>query len=362
VLDDRKLAVLRAVVEDYVATRDPVGSRALVERHGLDVSPATIRNDMAVLEEEGYIVAPHTSAGRIPTEKGYRLFVDRLSQIKPLSAAERRAIDRFMAGALDLDDMVRRTVRLLAQLTRQVAIVQYPSLTRSTVQHVELVSVAPGRMLLVLITSAGRVDQRVVDVPEALSEDLLARLRGALNAAVVGRRLTDATSTVEVVEDSFADEHRPVVDAVVATLIETLVARSEERLAVAGTANLSVFAQDFPTAVAPVLEALEEHMVLLRLLGEVSGSDPVAVGNQLSATPAMVGVAASGTTSAVTVRIGAENPQGLAGTSVIATGYGPDDRPLARLGVVGPTRMDYPGAMAAVAAIARYLSRTIDAS
>jgi len=349
VLDDRKLAVLRAVVEDYVATRDPVGSKALVERHGLDVSPATIRNDMAVLEEEGYIAAPHTSAGRIPTDKGYRLFVDRLGQIKPLSPAERRAIDRFMDGALDLDDLVRRTVRLLAQLTRQVAVVQYPSLTRSTVQHVELVSVAPGRMLLVLITSSGRVEQRVVDVPEGLSEDLVGRLRGALNAAVVGKRLTDATTTVENVEEAFPDEHRPVVDAVVATLIETLVARSEERLAVAGTANLSLFAQDFPTAVAPVLEALEEHVVLLRLLGEAaSPHQSVALGTM-------------GSAGSLTVRIGTENPQGLAGTSVVATGYGPEAQPFARLGVVGPTRMDYPGAMGAVAAIARYLSRILDA-
>ncbi len=360
-LDDRKLAVLRAVVEDYVATRDPVGSKALVERHGLDVSPATIRNDMAVLEEDGYITAPHTSAGRIPTDKGYRLFVDRLSEIKPLSPAERRAIDRFMDGALDLDDLVRRTVRLLAQLTRQVAVVQYPSLTRSTVQHVELVSIAPGRMLLVLITSAGRVEQRVVDVPEGLSEELVGRLREALNAAVVGKRLTDATSTVEVVEDAFPDEHRPMVDAVVATLIETLVARSEERLAVAGTANLSVFAQDFPTAVAPVLEALEEHVVLLRLLEEATS--PLATG-ALATGALATGARTTGarTTGALTVRIGAENPRGLSGTSVVATGYGPDDRPIARLGVVGPTRMDYPGAMGAVAAIARYLSRIIDSS
>ena len=105
-LDDRKLAVLRAIVEDYVSTNEPVGSKALAERHNLGVSPATIRNDMAALEEQGYITQPHTSAGRVPTDKGYRLFVDRLSQIKPLSAAERRAIETFLAGAVDLDDVV----------------------------------------------------------------------------------------------------------------------------------------------------------------------------------------------------------------------------------------------------------------
>src|ERR671938_98802 len=101
-LDERKLAVLRAIVQDFVSTEEPVGSRALVERHNLGVSPATIRNDMAILEEEGYITQPHTSAGRIPTDKGYRLFVDRLASVKPLSPAERRAIERFLDGAVDL--------------------------------------------------------------------------------------------------------------------------------------------------------------------------------------------------------------------------------------------------------------------
>ena len=138
-LDDRKLEVLRAIVEDYVSTQEPVGSKALVERHNLGVSPATIRNDMAALEDEGYIAQPHTSAGRVPTDKGYRLFVDRLSTVKPLSSPERRAIQTFLEGAADLDDVVLRTVKLLAQLTRQVAVVQYPSLSRSSVRHVEVV-------------------------------------------------------------------------------------------------------------------------------------------------------------------------------------------------------------------------------
>ena len=124
--EPRKLEVLRAIVEDYVHSREPVGSKALVERHHLGVSSATIRNDMAALEDEGYIAQPHTSAGRIPTDKGYRLFVDKLSSVKPLTSAERRAIQNFLDGAVDLDDIVGRTVRLLAQLTRQVASCNIP--------------------------------------------------------------------------------------------------------------------------------------------------------------------------------------------------------------------------------------------
>src|SRR5947199_196696 len=173
--DDRRFAVLRAIVTDYVATHEPVASRSLVERHQFGVSSATIRNDMVALEEEGYIVQPHTSAGRVPTDKGYRLFVDRLSEIKPLSVAERRAVQSFLHGAVDLDDVLRRSVRLLAQLTRQVAVVQYPTLTRSTVRHVELVKITPARMMLVLITDTGRVDQRMVDLGDVITDEDVSR-------------------------------------------------------------------------------------------------------------------------------------------------------------------------------------------
>src|SRR4249919_2676185 len=169
-VEDRKLAVLRAIVEDYVDTQEPVGSKALVERHQLGVSPATVRNDMATLEDEGFITQPHTSAGRVPTDKGYRLFVDRLTTVKPMSPAEKRAISTFLDGAVDLDDVVQRSVRLLAQLTRQVAIVQYPTLARSTVRHVEVVALTPRRLLVVLILSTGRVEQRLVELTTDLSE------------------------------------------------------------------------------------------------------------------------------------------------------------------------------------------------
>ena len=162
-LDERKLAVLRAIVEDYVSTHEPVGSKSLVDRHNLDVSPATIRNDMAASRSRA-ISPSRTSAGRVPTDKGYRLFVDRLSHLKPLSAAERRAIQTYLAQAYGLDDVVMRTVRLLAQLTRQVAVVQYPSLTRSVVRHIELVRLASEKLLVVLITDTGRVEQRTVDL------------------------------------------------------------------------------------------------------------------------------------------------------------------------------------------------------
>ncbi|MGH3771076.1 MAG: heat-inducible transcriptional repressor HrcA, partial [Pseudonocardiaceae bacterium] len=182
--DDRRFEVLRAIVTDYVATHEPVASRSLVERHHFGVSSATIRNDMVALEEDGYIVQPHTSAGRVPTDKGYRLFVDRLSEVKPLSVAERRAVQTFLRGAVDLDDVLRRSVRLLAQLTRQVAVIQYPTLSRSTVRHLEVLAVTPARLMLVLITDAGRVDQRLLARGDVITEEQVAQLRTLLNQAL----------------------------------------------------------------------------------------------------------------------------------------------------------------------------------
>ena len=337
-VEDRKLAVLRAIVEDYVSTQEPVGSKALVERHRLGVSPATVRNDMAALEDEGFITQPHTSAGRIPTDKGYRLFVDRLSQVKPLSAAEKRAITSLLEGAIDLDDVVQRSVRLLAQLTRQVAIVQYPTLSRSTVRHVEVVTLGGHRLLLVLILSTGRVEQRVVELPEPISDETVADIRTRMNRATLGQKLTDATERLVSLPDEFEPGSRAPVALLVAALVEAMSDhRSDERVVVGGTANLARFGEGFDASIKPMLEALEEHVVLLKLHGEAT------------------------TPSTLTVRIGHEVPyQELSTTSVVATGYGPGEEALATLGIVGPTRMDYPGTMATVRAVARYVSKILD--
>ena len=183
----RRAKVLEAIVRDYVSTHEPVASRSLVERHNLRVSPATIRNDMAALEDAGFITQPHTSAGRVPTDAGYRSFVDSLDDIKPLSQAERRAIERLLDGAVDLDDAIAKAVRLLAQLTHHVAVVQYPSLHRSSVRHIELVSLAPTHVMLILITDGGRVEQRVVSFAEPVSEDELNRISKDINAQCSGK-------------------------------------------------------------------------------------------------------------------------------------------------------------------------------
>jgi heat-inducible transcriptional repressor len=333
VSEDRRLAVLRAIVEDYVTTHEPVGSKTLVERHSLGVSPATIRNDMAVLEDEGLIAQPHTSAGRVPTDQGYRLFVDRLSGVKPLSAAEKRAIHQFLDQAVDLDDIMVRTVRLLAQLTRHVAMVQYPSLTKSSVRHIELVPISTSRLMVVVIADTGRVEQRVVECPDSIDEQLVADLRHHLLTALGGKPFAQVPEVLADLIEQLSDHERIAMNAIAATLLDAVTEQLDERIMVGGTAHLARYGQEFPLAIQPVLEALEEQMVLMRLLGEAS--------------------------SGVTVRIGHENPiEGLEATSVVTTGYG--EQQIASLGIVGPTHMDYPGTMGAVIAVAQYVGRILD--
>lgn len=336
--DDRRFEVLRAIVADFVSTKEPIGSKALVERHHLGVSSATVRNDMAVLEAEGYITQPHTSSGRVPTEKGYREFVDRIDDVKPLSSGERRAILTFLESGVDLDDVLRRAVRLLAQLTRQVAIVQYPTLSRSTVRHLEVVALTPARLLLVVITDTGRVDQRVVELGDAIGEHELGQLRERLGAALEGKLLSAASIAVADLASQM-DGHGGLGDAVgraATVLVETLVEHQEERLLLGGTANLTRNTADFGGSLRSVLEALEEQVVVLRLL------------------------AAQQEAGKVTVRIGHETEaEQMAGTSVVSTAYGSLGKVYGGMGVVGPTRMDYPGTIANVAAVARYIGEVL---
>ena len=342
--DERRFEVLRAIVADFVATKEPIGSKSLVDRHNLGVSSATVRNDMAVLEAEGYITQPHTSSGRIPTEKGYREFVDRLDDVKPLSSAERRAIQGFLESGVDLDDVLRRAVRLLAQLTRQVAVVQYPTLSTSTVRHLEVIALTPARLLMVVITDTGRVDQRVVELGDVIDDHQLSQLREMLGQALDGKKLSAASVAVADLAaqlDGRGGQSKSLSDAVgrsATVLLESLVEHSEERLLLGGTANLTRNTADFGGSLRSILEALEEQVVVLRLL------------------------AAQQEAGKVTVRIGHETEaEQMMGTSVVSTTYGTLDTVYGGMGVLGPTRMDYPGTIASVAAVALYIGEVLGA-
>ena len=335
-VSERALQVLQAIVQDYVSSREPVGSKAIVERHQFGVSAATIRNDMAQLEDEELIAAPHTSSGRVPTDKGYRVFVDQLQDLRPLSAGQRQAIAAFLDQSVDLDDVFARTVRLLASLTNQVALVQYPTLGHARVRHVELVPLSATRVMTVFITDGGRVDQRIIELPAEADEVFLGELRAKINSALAGRSLSDVTDLAPKLDEQFAPDRRPAVSVVAEALLGHVDAHRSDRLVMAGAANLVRTESDFAGSVYPVLEAIEEQVTLLKLFREMELDQ-----------------------HGVSARIGRENDEVLRETAVVTSAYRVGADLSAKLGVLGPTRMDYSNNMAAVRAVARYVSRLL---
>ena len=335
-VSERGLQVLRAIVQDYVDTREPVGSKSIVDRHAFGVSAATIRNDMALLEDEDLIVAPHTSSGRVPTDKGYRVFVDHLAELRPLSSAQRTAISSFLDDPADLDDLLSRTVRCLTQLTGQVALVQYPSFARATVTHIELVLLAPMRVLVIVVTDTGRVSQRIVNLPQEITEHDALALKGRLNDLVTGYEVRKASARLEDRRAEAAE-----TDTAIAVLSDAVAEELDEfrqdKLVMAGAATLARRELDFRGSIHPLLEAIEEQATLVRLMEEMVADRE--------------GLAAS---------IGAENAAfGLSEASLVTSDYdAPGSR--ARVGLMGPTRMDYPSNLAAARAVARYLTRLLD--
>lgn len=335
-VSQRGLDVLRAIVQDYVESREPVGSKSIVDRHNFGVSPATIRNEMALLEEENLIVAPHTSSGRVPTDKGYRIFVDHLADTRTISGAQRQAIEKFLDESHDYDDLLQRTSRLLAQLTRQVAVVEYPSLGGAKVQRIELVNISNDRILCILIADNGRIDQRMIECGRDVSEGELNEYILRANGFAAGRSLSEAQGALAGFESHFPPGAQLVASAISAAIADLVAANRTQKLAVSGEANLVRTEEDFSGNLYPVLDAIEEQVVLLKLMCELADdADQVAVS------------------------IGSEHGEsGLRGASLLAGSYS-SGRENAMVGILGPTRMDYSANMAAVQAVSRNLSKLL---
>ncbi|MBM6699321.1 heat-inducible transcriptional repressor HrcA [Bifidobacterium pullorum subsp. saeculare] len=367
--NSRRMLVLRAVVEDYIRSQEPVGSGALTKQHDLGVSSATVRNDMAALEEEGYLTQPHTSAGRVPTEKGYRYFVDRLSTVAMLSAAQRRGIASFLSGSVSLADTLQRAARLLAQITGQVAVVAAPSLARSTLRRVELVPVAAGMLLAVVITDTGRVAQHTLAVPAMPGDDALQSFVAAANDECAGQTLPRCAARVRALAVAPRFQAMAGLAQSLAAAMESM-ADSERagELYMSGASSLAH--QGGLADLAPLFDALEEQVVLMKLMSALSEEAPgpggvgVAIGSETH-TPGLLNAAVvtSGYGRTSAPADGAAHPQDGAeasgGTEKDGSGTstpGDGSAPVAFVGSIGPTHMDYAATMAAVRAVARYLT------
>lgn len=328
----RQLEVLRAVVTNYVKTHEPVSSKTVSTSSQLTVSSATVRNDMSVLEKEGLIYQPHTSAGRVPTEAGYRLFVDKLTETRPLTGPQRNAIEVFIGQPVHFEDVITRTVRLLAQLTRSAAIVEYPIFGVAALRRLEVVDLAPHWLLVVVVAGSGQVDERRIDMVTPVRAGLVQQMRESLNLQCEGKTAQQIAELKQAASDQFAPEDREAVLSVLNTVVELLGTHSQSRIVIAGLSYLARAQEDFED-VSTVLDTLEEQVALLRLLSEVH-TDPLQVS------------------------IGTENlTESLEETSVVSANYLEHAAWSSRVGVVGPTRMDYQNSLDAVESVSRYLTK-----
>lgn len=327
-LDERKEQILRQIVEAYVHGGEPIGSKAVADASDLGISSATIRNEMSVLEREGYISHPHTSAGRIPTDKGYRYYVDVLAPKGHVSdPRQRREMERFLAGAVSaLDDLLERASQLLVDLTDYTSLAAAPPKGVSRLERVELVKLSGMRLLLVCVGEGGWHEDTLIELQSELDDDNVRRAAQVAAPAVAGKTLLEAADALRALAVA------PDVQQLSAAIADALVAIAQAtgRVFTGGASRLVVW-EPADTA-KRVLEMLE------------SGGSPFLPSTQ---------------PNRVTVRIGRELAVGdLRDLSLIATGYR-FGRGAGTLGVLGPTRMDYPAVISTVAEVASTLSRVL---
>lgn len=335
-LNERRRAVLAALVDEYVSTTLPVGSKVLVERHRLGCSPATVRAELAALEESGFLHQPHVSAGRVPTDTGYRAFVDDVHErigALGLSSEEVGSIHTaYEALEHELTDVMRETSVLLSRFTNYVAVVAAPALRRARIRRVSVVPLAERRALVVVVTDSGQVANRTLDLDVSVPDATLGEVERYLTAILedkVGEQVVTIRDDASAHGDAFARATLQVLDEVVDCLKES----DEDRVVTGGVAALLAQPELADPGVArPLVELLEDGLTMLKVLSDVMQSGGVAV------------------------RIGHENPvSALGGMSFVASPYGSSEH-TGVIGVIGPTRMDYPRAITTVQTVADTLT------
>ncbi len=322
-LSERRRRVLSALIDEYVSSAHPVGSKALVERYQLRCSPATVRTELAILEEAGHVFQPHTSSGRVPTDSGYRAFVDGLlSEEATPGVGDDVSRARAIAGG-EIEDLMRETSALLTRLTSCMAVVLAPTLSRVAIRRLDLVWMAPTRALFVLITQSGQVVNRHIELVGETTPERLADVERALNASLDGKRASQIRQVREALGASAPPD--PLVQRVVDAILECLDEADHDRLYHGGVLPL-LSQPEFSDSehVRPLLAALEDGLTLLETLSSLLEEHGVAI------------------------RIGHENERAeLENVSIVATHYG-DASAEGIVGIIGPTRMDYSKAISAV--------------
>jgi heat-inducible transcriptional repressor len=333
-LSARKREILRRVVEEYVATGQPVGSKSIVERTGLDVSSSTVRNELSELEAIGLLTHPHTSAGRVPTESGYRIYTEDL-----VGAIEGRPAPfplDLTAMRNELEEALRRTTETLSDATHLLALVSAPSLEAAAVRHVDVVQLQPRIVIVVVITASGSLSKRMAEFEEALDPGLVDWARAYLEETVVGRRASASVLRRAFEDPALTTRERYFLEVIRPAFAE--VADQTTELYIGGAAGLLGEARGAELeACQRLLEVLERRAAVLGLLQEALDPDTTVV------------------------RVGPElEGEELRGASYVGTTYGLPNRSLGTVGLLGPLRMDYDKAIRAVRAAAFELSRLVD--
>jgi heat-inducible transcriptional repressor len=333
-LDDRKAAILSAVVSEYIETAQPVGSSRVAADPGVEVSSATVRNEMVALEDEGFLHQPHTSAGRVPTEKGYRQFVDGLAEPAALARRDSQQVNNFFAQTHDhLEGLLAQTSSLLSSLTDCAAVVVGPEIDDEKVLSAQIVRLASTTVLIVAVLSGGAIDKRIVEIPEKVTDDEILEASTELDRAIRGRVRT-TISDLASFDDSLSPGVLSTVNACVAVLAEVGV--DSAAVFVEGTSRVAS-AFDAVATVSEVLIILDKQLVVVTLLRDLLDRGlNVAIGSESGVEP-------------------------LAECSLVVAPYGPEGSSIGTIGVLGPTRMNYPHALAAVALVSNTLGHTLEA-
>lgn len=323
-LSDRRQIVLRALIEEYIARALPVGSRTLVERYNLGISSATVRNELSLLEEMGYLAQPHTSAGRIPTDFGYRAFVDELLSESDPDNGEDAIARELRESASDLDDLMDRTSQALARFTDCMTLLVPPRILSVDIRLVNLVLLTPQRLLTVIVTEDGQVFDRQMDLPRDYSQDEIGKTQEALNNILVGTSLSSTSGGLPLGASGVHDDLFRMVMAEILACLKDQNAIKAHPLGISHLLGKPEFSDS--SCLMPVLEELEGDTMLLRVFNDAAASEePV-------------------------VRIGHENDsEALSSVSLIANRFGEAEHSGLIL-IVGPTRMDYSQVLKAVRA------------
>lgn len=327
-LSERKEAILQAVVEEYMSTARPVGSGLVADQSDLSVSSATVRKELSALEDEGFLRQPHTSAGRVPTDKGYRYFIDALMGPSTLDSTVNQRIDEFFAHTHgELERILTETSRLLSGVTGSASLVVAPRVESTTVKAVQLVSLEPDLLLLVVVLSNGGIERSTFELATPMTVEQVDRAQGILTATLPGTTAHRSTESQPAAPSGDA-----AVDAVVADSLASLIIDEDDapRVHVGGRSNVAgVF--DETEKVARVLQLFERQVLVVSLIRDVLDRG-------------------------LRVAIGAETGvQNLSECSIVVAPYTVDGTEAGSIGVLGPTHMNYPQAMAAVAVISNQL-------